>query len=107
MLDRSEFRTAYPDLRALRLDLDLAKRVRGIGSVIDDLSIHDVPDGVAIADDFGAVPLTRGLFQVLLAAESDFILPLGITSIPVEASAVTSDPLATFLPVELIVWALS
>src|SRR5205823_7598879 len=74
------------DLGALGLKLNLSFRVRRFVSVVDNLAVQDVRTLVVVADHFLTVPLTYGIFDVLLTAKSDLIFPFRVASVPVEPS---------------------
>src|SRR6266481_8227056 len=83
---RLQLHTTDQDLGAFGLKLNLSFRVRGFVSVIDDLSVEDVRKLVVVTDHFLAIPLTGGIFDVLLTAKSDLIFPFRVASVPVEPS---------------------
>src|SRR4051794_37559011 len=77
---RQEFDAANQNLCAFRLQLNFSVSMGRVGCVIDHFTVHDVPDGIAIADNFLAVPLAGGRLDVLFAAETDLIFPFGVAA---------------------------
>src|SRR5437016_5580304 len=87
-LHRPDLDAADPDLRALRLQLDLAECVRGIRSKVDHLAVEDVADRVTVADHLLTVPLPGRCLNVLAPTETEHILPFRIAAVPVESPAI-------------------
>src|SRR4051812_47068210 len=98
---RTDLDLAEEDLGAFGLEEDLAPGQAGFRADVDDVTIEDGGDRVAVTDDFHAVPLAGRLLDIAGAAEPQHVLPGRVAAPPVEPARVPRDGLAALLEVEL------
>src|SRR5687768_3482351 len=91
---RADFHFAEEDFRGLRLELNLAFGVAGLGAGVNDMAVENRGDAVAVAHDFEAVPFSVGAFDVARAAIAQRVGPIGIAAPPVDTPAAFHDRLA-------------
>src|ERR1019366_8537908 len=87
LLERQQLDPPKEHLRALRLKQNLSLGVTCLRASIHDDTVEDVGDLVAGAEAFEGVPFAERLLDVLLAAETLDVLPLGIAAPPIGAAA--------------------
>ena len=94
-----KFKAADEDLGPFGLDENLARRRLHVEPFIGLDAVDAVNEMAAVTDHVQAGPLFSRTFDVLLAAEAQHVLPIGVTAVPVDPpEMVERDPLAPLFP---------
>src|SRR4029077_16070554 len=75
---------AEEDLGAFGLELDLSLGLARLRPDVDEVAVDDIGYRVACADHLHAVPLAGRLLDVVLAPETQHVLPRGVAAPPVD-----------------------
>src|SRR5262249_20603877 len=59
-----------------------------VGPLVHDLAVENIGDIAAVTNTFETIPFAGRIFDILLAAEALFVLPVGIAGIPVDAATI-------------------
>ncbi len=86
LAERMQLVATHDHLRALGLEEDFAFAGFAIEGLVDERSIDEVLQRVALGDDFEAVPLAAGAFDIVFAAEADRVAPVFIATFPIDAA---------------------
>src|SRR4029077_4506940 len=82
---RPELEAAKEDLGQFGLQLDAAGRGIGVETFIDQSTVDVCLDVPSFADHVEAIPLAVRAFDILFAAKTEFVLPVGVAAVPVDA----------------------
>ena len=83
---RIQLVATHDHLRAFGLEEDLAFGGFAIEGLIDERSIDEVLQRVALGDDFEAVPLAAGAFDIIASTEAHDVAPVFIATTPIDAA---------------------
>lgn len=86
LAERIQLVAAHDHLRALGLEEDFALARFAIEGRIHHRAVDEVLKRVALGDDFEAVPLATGAFDVVFATKADGVAPVLIAATPVDAA---------------------
>ncbi len=86
LAERIQLVATHDHLRSFGLKKDFAFGGFAIEGLIDERSVDEVLQRVALRDDFESVPLAAGAFDIVFAAEAHGVTPVFIATTPVDAA---------------------
>ena len=86
LAERIQLVATHDHLRALGLEEDFAFAGFAIEGRVHHRAIDEVLQRVALGDDFEAVPLAAGAFDVVFATEAHGVAPVLVATTPVDAA---------------------
>jgi hypothetical protein len=86
LAERIQLVATHDHLRAFGLEEDFALARFAIEGLVHHRAIDEVLQRVALGDDFEAVPLAAGAFDIVFAAEAHGVAPVLVATFPIDAA---------------------